>query len=225
MQTTDDVTSENAGSEKRLDSDQRPIALASERLGKPARIFMAAVLFIFLAPAAVSLAQGSPPPAAAPRNSPIIAYNKSLFGGVKRILLRSAEKMPEENYGFKPADAVRSYGQIVGHVADSQYAFCSAVLGEKSPAPKVEQTKSSKADLIAALRDAFAYCDRAFDGMTDGTAVQAVKFGGGDKPKLGVLIQNNLHTIEHYGNLITYMRMKNIVPPTSDPEFMRQLSK
>jgi uncharacterized damage-inducible protein DinB len=190
------------------------------------------LLICLLAPAAVALAQDKPaaaqdkPAAVAPtQDNPLSAFNKFVYGGVKDILLRSAEKMPEENYNFKPTDAVRSYGQIVGHVADAQYMFCSMVLGEKSPAPKIEQTKTSKADLVAALKAAFAYCDKAYDGMTDASAIQTVKLFGGDRPKLGVLTVNNMHTIEHYGNLVTYMRMKNIVPPSSEPESQPQPKK
>jgi uncharacterized damage-inducible protein DinB len=133
--------------------------------------------------------------------------------------------MPEENYSFKPTEAVRSFGQIVGHVADSQYTFCSGVLGEKRPALKIEETKSSKTDLIAALKDAFAYCDKAYDGLTDVSATETVKLMGRDAPKLGALTTNSLHTVEHYGNLVTYMRMKNIVPPSSEPEFMQEMMK
>ena len=106
---------------------------------------------------------------------------------------------------------------------DSQYYFCSTALGEKNPAPKIEQTKTSKADLIAALKGAFAYCDKAYDGMTDASGTQMVKlFGAEDTPKLSVLTVNQMHNLEHYGNLVTYMRMKNIVPPTSEPGFMPQ---
>jgi uncharacterized damage-inducible protein DinB len=159
------------------------------------------------------------------QENPLSAHNRHLYGGVKSILLRSAEKMPEENYAFKPTEAVRSFGQIVGHVADAQYMFCSAVLGEKNPSYKVEKTKTSKAELIAALNEAFAYCDKAYDAMTDASGVETVKLMGGDMPKLGALSVNNVHTIEHYGNLVTYMRMKSVVPPTSDPEFMQQLSR
>jgi len=79
------------------------------------------------------------------------------------ILLGSAEKMPEENYGFKPTDSVGSYGQILGHVADAQYLLCSIALGEKNPAPQIEESKKSKADLVAALNEGFAYCDKAYD--------------------------------------------------------------
>ena len=193
---------------------------------EPMRTFLGTLLIFLLAPSAVVLAQDNPPPAAvASPDNPLSAHTKMVYGGVKMILLRSAEKMPEENYSFKPTDAVRSFGQILGHVADSQYYFCSIVLGEKDPAPQVEKSKTSKADLIAALKEACAYCDRAYDGMTDASAVQMVKSMGGDAPKLGVLNVNNIHSVEHYGNLVTYLRMKNIVPPTSDPEVMKQMRK
>jgi uncharacterized damage-inducible protein DinB len=189
------------------------------------RTLLRTLLICVLALAAVVLAQDKPAtalaqdkPPASTRDNPLSAYNKHVYEGVKNILLRSADKMSEENYNFKPTDAVRSYGQIIGHVADAQYLFCSVVLGEKNPAPKIEQTKTSKADLIAALKDAFAYCDKAYDGMTDASATQMVKLFGGDTPKLGVLMVNNLHNTEHYGNLVTYMRLKNIVPPTSEPQ-------
>jgi uncharacterized damage-inducible protein DinB len=224
MKITANATRESIKRGKRLNADQHPLARACKRLEEPRRILLQTLL-IFLLTSATAMAQGNLPPGAAPLNNPLITYNKSIFGGVKEILLRSAEKMPEENYGFKPTDSVRSYGQIIGHVADSQYAFCSVVLGEKNPSLKIEQTKTTKGDLIAALKTAFAYCDKAYDQMTDVSAVQMVKFMGGDKPKLGVLTTNSIHTIEHYGNLVTYMRIKNIVPPTSDPEFMKQLSR
>ena len=179
------------------------------------RTLLRTLLICLLAPAAVAWAQ----------DNPLSTFNKGVYGPVKNILLRTAEKMPEENYNFKPTDAVRSFGQVVGHVADAQYLFCSIVLGEKNPAPKIEQTKTSKADLIAALKDAFAYCDKAYDGMTDASATQMVKLFGGDTPKLGVLTVNNMHNLEHYGNLVTYMRLKNIVPPTSEPGFQAQPKK
>ena|SRR2546429_5407193 len=182
------------------------------------RTFLRTLLICLLATAA-ALAQENPPKAAvvpAP-DSPLSAWNKVAYGRVKDILLRSAEKVPEENYNFKPTDAVRSFGQIVGHVADAQYLFCSIELSEKNPAPKIEQSKTSKADLIAALKDAFAYCDKAYDSMTDASATQMVKLFGNDAPKLDVLTVNNMHNMEHYGNLVTYMRLKNIVPPTSEP--------
>jgi uncharacterized damage-inducible protein DinB len=167
---------------------------------------MKTLLISLLATAALATAQ----------DNPLSTFNKMAYGRVKDNLLRSAEKMPEEGYNFKPTDAVRSYGQIIGHVADAQYLFCSIALGEKNPAPKIEQTKTSKADLVAALKAAFTYCDQAYDGMTDASGSQMVKLFGNDAPKLGVLTVNNMHNMEHYGNLVTYMRLKNIVPPSSE---------
>jgi uncharacterized damage-inducible protein DinB len=159
-----------------------------------------------LASAAVSMAQ----------DNPFSTWNKVAYGRVSQILLASAEKMPEANYSYKPTDSVRSYGQIIGHVADAQYLFCSIALGEKGPDLKIEQSKTSKADLIDALKTAVAYCDKAYAGMTDASGAQVVKLFGNDTPKLDVLTVNNMHNMEHYGNLVTYMRLKNIVPPTSE---------
>jgi uncharacterized damage-inducible protein DinB len=181
------------------------------------------LLICLLVPAAVVLAQEPPKPTVPmSHDNPFSTFNKVVYGRLTNILLRSADKMSEENYNFKPTDAVRSYGQILGHLADAQYLFCSIALGEKNPALKIEQTKTSKPDLIAALKDAFAYCGKAYDGMTDASGAQIVKLFGGDTPKLDVLTVNNMHNMEHYGNLVTYMRLKNIVPPTSEPPAQAQ---
>src|SRR5882672_7484741 len=171
-------------------------------------------LVCLLVPAGATLAQEKP--AAPGPENPLSTWNKKAYGHVKDILVRSAQKMPEENYSFKPTDTVRSYGQIIGHVADAQYLFCSMALGEKNPALDIEHTKTSKADLIAALNAGFVYCDKAYDGMTDASAVQTIKLFGNDAPRLSALTANNMHNLEHYGNLVTYMRLKNIVPPSSE---------
>jgi len=148
--------------------------------------------------------------------NPLSDFNKRAYGQIKDWVMRSAEKVPEEHYSFKPTEAVRSYGQIIGHVADVQYMFCSTVRGEKNPGLKIEQTRKTKADLITALKEAFAYCDQAYETMTDATGVQMVKLGPTDIPKLSVLSVNIAHGALHYGNLVTYMRLKNIVPPSSE---------
>lgn len=150
--------------------------------------------------------------------NPMSTAIKNQFTTGKTNLTRAAEKMPEENFAFKPSDDVRSFGQLIGHVANAQYTFCSAALGEASPNKvNIEQTKTSKADLVAALKDAFAYCDKAYDSMTDATAAAVVKFGRGEQARLGVLSFNNMHNYEHYGNVVTYMRIKGLVPPSSEP--------
>ena len=180
--------------------------------------FVRMLVLCLVMPAGVALAQDKPAqekPATAAEN-PLSTWNKYAYARVKGILARSAEKMPEENYNFKPVDTVRSYGQIIGHVADAQYLFCSLALGEKNPGMDIEHTKTSKADLIAALNTAFAYCDKAYDGMTDASAVQTIKLFGNDAPRIAALNVNNMHNMEHYGNLVTYMRIKGIVPPSSE---------
>lgn len=141
---------------------------------------------------------------------------KGLHTMVANNLIRAAEKMPEDKFSFKPTDDVRSFGQIVGHVADAQYTFCSAAMGEQ-PSPRgIEKGKSSKADLVQALKDAVAFCDKAYD-LTDAQAAQPVKFFGREQPKLTVLSFKTAHDDEHYGNLVTYMRLNKLVPPSSEP--------
>jgi uncharacterized damage-inducible protein DinB len=149
-------------------------------------------------------------------DSPFSDINKRGYERTKGILLRSAEKMPEENSSFKPVDTVRTYGQVIGHLADAQYLFCSTASGAKNPGLNIEKSKTSKADLVAALKDGFAYCDKVYDAMTEAAGTQTVKFFGNDAPKFAVLSINIGHNMEHYGNLVTYMRIKGIVPPTSE---------
>src|SRR6266852_2381956 len=96
------------------------------------------------------------------QNNPLTTDAKRAFGGIKNNILRAAEKMPEENYSFRPTPAVRSFGQLVGHVADYHYIFCGPAIGE-SKNPDIETTKKSKAGLIAALKESMAYCDAIFD--------------------------------------------------------------
>ena len=146
----------------------------------------------------------------------VSGYPKMVQKQVSTWIERAADKMPEEEYAFKPDPAVRSFGQILGHVADANYLFCSGVLGESNPAPGVEKTKSKKAELKAALHDAFAYCNRAYEALTDASANETVKAYGQERNKLGVLWFNASHNLEHYGNLVVYMRAKGIVPPSSD---------
>ncbi len=190
------------------------------------RILLIALPICLLVPAAAPAQDKAPAGAAEkPRDQSRNAFNKSAYRFVKTTLLRSAEKMPEESYGFKPTEAVRSFGQLIGHVADAQYMFCSAVLGEKNPAPRIEKTKSSKAELVASLKSAFAYCDKAYEGLTDASASETVKLFMDDMPKIDVLTANAMHSVEHYGNVVTYLRLKDIVPPSSEPGFMAEMRK
>ena len=162
------------------------------------------------------LAQQAPQkPTASPAN-PITASEKGFYSFVSSAVIGAAEKMPEQNYSFKPTPEVRSFGQLVGHVADANYMFCAQTLGEANPAKNIEKTKSSKADLVAALKEAVAYCNTAFDSMTDAKGSQMVKLFNFDLAKLTVFSVNTAHMDEHYGNMVTYLRLKGIVPPTSE---------
>jgi uncharacterized damage-inducible protein DinB len=153
---------------------------------------------------------------AAPPANPITMSEKGVYSFVSNAVIGAAQKMPEENYSFKPTPEVRSFGELVGHVADASYMFCSLTLGEANPAKGIEKTKTTKADLVLALQDAVAYCNKAFDSMTDAKGSEMTKFMNFDMAKLTLLSLNTAHTDEHYGNMVTYLRIKKIVPPTSE---------
>jgi len=106
---------------------------------------------------------------------------------------------------------------LFAHIADGQYEFCGVASEGKSVSKDVEQTLKTKAEIVPALKDAFAYCDAAYAQMTDANAAELVRFGGMRITKLGAMDFNTAHTMEHYGNLVTYMRIKGIVPPSSEP--------
>ena len=141
---------------------------------------------------------------------------QALHNQTKQALIGAAEKMSAEDYSYAPAAGIRTFGQLVGHVADAQYAFCSAASGNANPGLGIEKSKTAKADLVAALKDAMAFCDKAYASTTDANAAQIVKFFGGERTRLNVLSFNSMHNYEHYGNMVTYMRMKGLVPPTSE---------
>jgi hypothetical protein len=176
--------------------------------------------FMFVALMAVPVAllgqEKTPAQSVSPAN-PITASEKGFYSFVSTAVVGAAQKMPEENYSFKPTPEVRAFGQLVGHVADASYMFCSQAIGEANPsANSIEKTKTSKADLVAALKDGVAYCNKAFDSMTDAKGSEMVKLFNFNLARLTVFSINTAHTDEHYGNMVTYMRLKGIVPPTSE---------
>lgn len=141
---------------------------------------------------------------------------KQTYELIKGNITKSAEKVGEDLYSFRPTPEVRSFGELIGHIADANGMICSVAAGGASPKEKVEKVKTTKADLQKALADSFAACDAAFASMTDAKGAEMVKFFGGERPRLTVLSFNTAHDFEHYGNLVTYMRLKNIVPPSSE---------
>ncbi len=136
---------------------------------------------------------------------------------IRDYFIRAAEKMPEEDYGFKPSPDVRTFAQQVAHVADDQYNLCSPARGEtrKAPYRDIETRLSKKADLVPALKAAFAYCDSAYDALTDSSGTEP-SAGGYQRNRFSMLNWNLWHTWEHYGNIVVYLRMKGLVPPSSE---------
>ena len=148
--------------------------------------------------------------------NPATAAMKTQFGMISGVMAKTAEKVPEPLYSFKATPEVRSIGQLIGHVADSQFMMCAAAAGEKPPQGGIEKSMTSKADLTKALAASSAYCDSVIAGMNDQKGMEIVKFFTGETPRLLVLSFNVSHSYEHYGNLVTYMRLNKIVPPSSE---------
>lgn len=147
--------------------------------------------------------------------SPLVASVRSGYDMVKGNVLKAIDQIPEEHWEFKPTPDVRSVGALFAHIADGNFGICAAGGGQKPPMTGVEKTKKTKAEIKEALAASFAFCDAAFDGLTEARAGESVKFFGGPSTRLAVLIFNGHHDWEHYGNLVTYMRLKGLVPPSS----------
>jgi uncharacterized damage-inducible protein DinB len=139
-----------------------------------------------------------------------------LFEITKDNIMASAQMLDEDMYAFRPTDEVRSMGELFAHVANAQYSFCSAAAGESSPATEnFEQTRTTKAGIIEALEMGFGYCEGVFSRMTDEMGANTLTFFGGPNTAHGVLAFNSAHNYEHYGNMVTYMRLNGITPPSS----------
>ena len=149
--------------------------------------------------------------------NPIVDSSKALYSMVKDSTLRSAEKVPENLWSFQPTPEIRTWGQLVAHLADGQYEFCGAASTGKPVMKDLEKTLKTKAETVAALKESFAYCDAVWAKMTDAEAAQPAGIFGMKSTKLGIMNFNTAHSNEHYGNMVTYMRIKNIMPASSEP--------
>ncbi len=183
------------------------------------KFFVVVLLGSLLAiPAAAQMDQQ--PPA-----NPLSTWLRNAYTNNHNIIIRSAEKMPEENYGMRPGpqEEVRTFGQQVGHIANYNYLWCSQAKGEKNPnAGNNLEKLATKAELVKALNDAFAYCDSVYASLTDtsGTEMIDITQESGRQTRnlrMALLILNYGHNNEIYGNLVTYLRIKSIVPASSEP--------
>ena len=171
------------------------------------RLLLSAAVTL-LAPLAASAQSSNPADAA-------LAGIRSNWKSVTANISRSADMLSEADYGYRPVASVRTFAQLIGHIAGAQYAMCAAALGE---APRdegaIEKSATTKAALVKALRESTAYCDRAY-GQTSAAAAATTDLYGDKVPRYNALVLNAVHNGEHYGNIVTYMRMKGLVPPSS----------
>ena len=145
----------------------------------------------------------------------------AMHAAIRRNLAEAAENMPADEYAFRPTPQIRTFGQIIGHVIDSNFFFCSQVAGEKSPATADYEQITAKAALVKALNDSLVYCDRVYAATTDANFMQPVQIahvdgmGSNNTVRGAVLMYNIAHNNEHYGNLAAYMRLKGHFPPST----------
>src|ERR1700744_3405387 len=177
-------------------------------------------LFLLLSLSVTAFAQA---PAPDPAN-PMSAWLRNAWMGNRNNIVRTAEKMPEENYGMRPGTQtdVRTFGQQVTHVATFNFLWCSQAKGEKNPSPGNLDKLTAKADIGKVLNDAFTYCESAYNALTDAPGAQTIDITqeNGRQTKslrMGLLTLNYGHNNEIYGSMVAYLRMKDIVPPASEP--------
>jgi uncharacterized damage-inducible protein DinB len=135
------------------------------------------------------------------------------YNGIKNNLTKAAEDMPEDAYSFQPTESERNFGAWVAHVADAQAGTCSAIAGERKNIGAA--SKTSKADLVAALKQSFDLCDAVFAGTNDQNENQLVPSFAGQVPRVSALYGVIVHSNECYGNMSVYLRMKSLVPPST----------
>ena len=169
---------------------------------------------MFAAIAVVHAAAQSPSPTG--QKLTLSGQTISAYNGIQRDLLEAAELMPEADYLFKPTPEMRPFGQLISHVALSQFGACSLLQGGPSPkAAEKEETPRSKAVLIALLKESATFCSPLVTAMTDEGMVQLIKAGPVEGARGLALIGLVAHGNEVYGTIAVYLRLKGIVPPTT----------
>ena len=159
---------------------------------------------------AATLSAQAPPP------STMASDLKAQYNQIKGILTRAADKMPDDGYAFQPVKEERAFGGWVAHVADSQARTCSTIAG--APKQIGAAAKMTKTELLASLKESFDICDAVYEATTDANINEGVSMGrGGARPRGAVLFADLAHDSECYGNIVVYLRLKGLVPPTSEP--------
>jgi len=152
---------------------------------------------------------------AAPAANPLSTEVKQAADRVANLLLRMAEKVPEDLYGFQPVPEIRTFAGTLGHTIDTRMRTCAAITGSGTQLGASKMT--AKAELVGAMKTSIAECDKAFAGLTDAAVVQMSAGGrGGPRSRLATLYGMVVHDNEEYGYLAVYLRLKGIVPPSSE---------
>ena len=152
--------------------------------------------------------QGMPNPIMA--SIPLTTTLSIFRSNMQDKIMKSADAMPESKYNYRPTKDVRSFAELLTHVADISYTLCSNVKGEANPATPI--AKASKAEIMAYLKASFAYCDGANSGFTDAHLNDPADFFGVKTNKMFILTQVGNHDALHYGNLVTYLRINGLEP-------------
>jgi hypothetical protein len=165
-------------------------------------------------------AQAPPMGAQTPPANPLVTEAKQAADRVANNLLKMAEKMPEEFYGFQVVPEIRTFVGTLGHTIDSRMRTCAGITGSGTQLGAGKMT--AKAEIVAAMKSSIAECDKAFASFTDATVVQLVTGGrGGARSRLASLYGMVAHDNEEYGYLAVHLRLKGIVPPSSEGGMMK----
>ncbi len=151
-------------------------------------------------------------------------YLQNAYGNIKRNLTEAAAKLTDADYGFKPTSMaeVRTFGQLFGHVANAQFGQCAAAKGVPNPNMGTNnEQKTSKAEIVKALADSFAFCDDAFSSLSEQNRGQIMARGRGQMAREAILADLIVHSNEMYGYAAVYLRAKNVVPPSTDEQPQR----
>jgi uncharacterized damage-inducible protein DinB len=171
-------------------------------------------LFVVVAALPVGAQSSAAPPRASGPDASAVGVAHELWQTSSGYVLAAAEQMPEARYSYKPSADVRTFGEVVLHVASAHQLLCGIVLGEKE---KDLGKPTAKADVVAALKASMRYCDRAY-AISDAQAMTPASVFDQPRTQLYALMANAWHDNEHYGNIVTYMRLQGMVPPSSQPK-------
>lgn len=172
----------------------------------------------------VSARQQQPAAPAQPRPLPTLVVEvQTMFNNIKNNMIKAADQFPEDKYSWSPTPEVRTWGGLLSHIIDDNNGSCFLLAGEPTAQPRLDNAGKptdagkglKKTDIVKLFAESFARCDKAFAAVTPENMLE--RNGTGNRSKIGALIYNTQHINEHYGNIVTYMRLQGMVPPSSAP--------